>query len=35
MTDLFRRTSRKRMLLTLFWLASVVFSLALLGFALR
>jgi len=35
MTDLFRRTPRKRMLLTLFWLASAVFALALLGFALR
>ncbi len=35
MIDLFSKTSRRKLLLTLFWLANVVFALTLLGFAIR
>jgi len=35
MTELFRTTPRRRLLLTLFRVACLIFALALLGFALR
>jgi hypothetical protein len=35
MTDLFARSSRRRTLLTLFWIANAAFALGLAGFALR
>lgn len=35
MIEFFRKTPRRRLLVTLFWTAGAVFALTLLGFALR